>query len=245
VPILVEVCVDSIHDALAAQAGGADRIELNADLHLQGLTPTLDLQTSAAELSIPVITMIRPRTGDFTYQPDELKKMRADIDSVHAHRAAGIAVGLLTSDGRIDVPKCRELFEAAGDLEIVFHRAFDLTPEPHDALEQLIDLGVTRVLTSGQQPTAAAGAPLIASLIEQADGRIEILPGAGIGPDNALQLVRATRADQIHGSFHRKKSHSREMPKLLAEQRYADNKYTFDPERFTKTKEQLSQLPGA
>jgi copper homeostasis protein len=145
--------------------------------------------------------LIRPRPGGFVYGDDPFLTMRRDADLALAHGADGLVFGLLRSDHSIDRPRTSALVAQAGRRQTVFHRAFDLTPDPFAALETLIDLGVTRVLTSGQQPAAPDGADLIRRLIERAAGRIEILPGAGVTPANAAALIARTGATQLHGTF--------------------------------------------
>lgn len=200
--ITLEVCVASAAGASAAEAAGADRIELNGALELGGLTPTRGLVAETlAGVNVPVIAMLRPRGGGFGYAADELRVMRRDQDDLLATGVAGVAFGVLTAAGDVDAPACRELVRACAGREAVFHRAFDEVREPMRALEELIDLGFARVLTSGQAPTAVEGAALIRRLIERAAGRIEVLPGAGVTPANAAGLVRDTGATQVHGSF--------------------------------------------
>jgi copper homeostasis protein len=201
--ILLEVAISTLADAHAAHSGGADRLELSAALELGGLTPslgTLDLIREAAPL--PVIAMLRPRAGGFVYSAAESLTMQRDADLLLAHGAGGLALGFLNGDRTIDLARTREMLRQIGpSRQTVFHRAFDLTPDPFAALESLIDCGVTRILTSGQKPTAVAGADLIGQLIQRARGRIEILPGAGVTPDNAAALIARTAATQLHGSF--------------------------------------------
>jgi copper homeostasis protein len=197
--ILVEICCGSLDDALAAQAGGADRIELNSSLLLGGLTPSLGtLVETKARLTIPVMVMIRPRGGGFCYTDAEFAVMERDAELAAAHGADGLVFGVLHADGAIDVPRTRRLIAIAGDRPVVFHRAFDVTPDPFAALEQLIDLGVARILTSGQEETVYNGADLIRQLIERAAGRIDILPGGGIDRFNLADVLARTGTTQIH-----------------------------------------------
>jgi copper homeostasis protein len=200
--ILLEIPIASVEDALAAQEGGADRLELNAALALGGLTPSLGtLMQIQDAVSLPVMVMIRPRPGGFCYSDADFRVMRSDIDLSLAHDADGIVLGVLTEDGQVDGVRCRQLIGQAGNLPIVFHRAFDVTPDPFVALEQLIDLGVRRVLTSGQQATAYNGAATIAELIHRAAGRIEILPAAGINRFTVADVVARSGCDQVHASL--------------------------------------------
>jgi copper homeostasis protein len=200
--VLIEAAVADLAAARIAFAGGADRLELNSVLELDGLTPSLQTLAAVKEtIPLPVIAMLRPRAGGFVYDEAEFAAMREDGRVLLERGADGLAFGFLTAEGAVDGPRTRELVQHAHPKESVFHRAFDRTSDPFGALETLIDLGVTRILTSGQQRTALDGTDLIRRLIERAAGRIEILPGAGISPENAPSLVARTGATQIHGSF--------------------------------------------
>lgn len=201
--ILVEVCVDTADDAVAAVAAGAARIELNAALALDGLSPSpgLLIETRRA-VRRPLIAMARPRAGDFCYSRAELRALRCDIEFAIDNGADGFAFGVLTEHRRVDTRRCREVLRGldVARSHIVFHRAFDSVPDPAEALEQLIDLGVRRVMTSGGKPTAAAGAGVIAELVRRAAGRIQILPAGGVRPANAGGIIRRTGCDQLHTS---------------------------------------------
>ncbi|MGB0768363.1 MAG: copper homeostasis protein CutC [Phycisphaeraceae bacterium] len=203
----LEVCVASLRDAAIAAKAGAFRIELNSALALGGLTPSTGLVERVVEAVEPTgcatIAMVRPRPGGFAYNADELSVMHRDVALLVERGVAGIALGVLDIDGRIDTEAMKRLIGSIqrGQREVVFHRAFDLTPDPLVAMEQLIDLGVTRILTSGGRPTADHGAPLIRSLVEHAAGRIEILPAGGIRPDNVSDLIATTGCDQVHASL--------------------------------------------
>ena len=200
--MLLEICTASADGCVAAQDGGADRVELNAALDLGGLTPSLGaLLEARAALAIPIIAMIRPRPGGFCYTEGEFRVMQRDLDLVLEHGADGIAFGILHENGRLDVDRCRTLIRQAGAAEVVFHRAFDVVPDPETTLEQLIDLGVRRVLTSGQEANAYNGAANIAQYIEQADGRIEILPGGGVNRFTLDDILARTGCDQVHAAL--------------------------------------------
>ena len=207
--IMLEVCVDSLASAKLAADHGAQRIELNAALELGGLTPSIGLAEQVVDALKPsrcaVIAMARPRPGGFDYDTNDLAVMQQDIDCLLAVGVDGIALGVLQADGSIDKQANRALIEPVlqAGKEAVFHRAFDLTPDPIEAMSTLITLGMTRVLTSGQAPTALQGANMIRKLIEHADGRIEILPGSGITPENAEQLISETDCNQVHASLRR------------------------------------------
>ena len=156
---------------------------------------------SVFPLAIPLIVMIRPRPGGFCYSPRDFAAMQRDVDLALEHDADGIAFGILTEDGRLDEPRCRQLAEQAQGRETVFHRAFDVVPDPAETLEQLIDMGITRVLTSGQEASAYNGAEAIARYVEQAAGRIEILPGGGINRFTLADVLARTGCTQVHASL--------------------------------------------
>ena len=200
--MLLEVCIASVDDALAAKAGGADRLELNAALPLGGLTPSLGTLIEVLQaVPLPVIAMARPRPGGFCYSEADYRTLRRDVDLLLSHGAAGVAFGILHEDGRIDAERCREVVRQVGPREAVFHRAFDVTPDPFAALELLIDLGVRRVLTSGQEESAYNGSALIAALVRWAAGRIEVLPAGGINRFTVADVTARTGCDQIHASL--------------------------------------------
>lgn len=200
--MILEICTASVEDCLAAQEGGADRVELNAALALGGLTPSLGTLIEAkAALSIPIIVMIRPRPGGFRYSRPDFAAMQRDVALALDHDADGIAFGILTEKGTLDERRCKQLIAQAGSREVVFHRAFDVVPDPTDTLERLIDLGVTRVLTSGQEASAYNGAINIARYRAQAEGRIEILPGGGINRFTLADVLTRTGCDQVHASL--------------------------------------------
>lgn len=196
--ILLEICCGSAEDAVEAATGGADRVELCSALFLGGLTPSLGSLTQAKETNLPVIAMNRPRQAGFCYSATEFAVMERDTELLLEHGTDGIVFGILLDDGTIDIRRTRRLRERVGNRQAVFHRAFDVTPDPFRALEELIDLGFTRMLTSGQKNDAPDGAALIRQLIEHAAGRIEVLPGAGITLGNVRAFVAATRCTQVH-----------------------------------------------
>lgn len=200
--ILLEICTASLEDCFAAQEGGVDRVELNSALSLGGLTPSLGLlQETRQALRLPIIVMIRPRPAGFCYSASEFTVMQREVELALAHGAEGIAFGILHEDGTIDQPRCASIIQQAAGREIVFHRAFDVTPDARVALEQLIDLGVTRVLTSGQESSAYNGATRIAEFIKQAAGRIQILPAGGINRFTIADILSRTGCEQVHASL--------------------------------------------
>jgi copper homeostasis protein len=197
--VLVEVCVDSVESAVAAQEGGAGRIELCDDLVEGGTTPSAGtIAACRSRLTIPLFVMIRPRGGDFLYSDLEREVMRHDIADARRLGADGVVFGALRPDGSLDRDALRELVAASQGLGVTFHRAFDVCRDPAAALEELIELGIERVLTSGQQPKAEAGAAAIAGFVRQARGRIAILAGGGVNEENAARLVAATGVREIH-----------------------------------------------
>ncbi|WP_460584980.1 copper homeostasis protein CutC [Hymenobacter arcticus] len=201
---LLEICAGSMQSALAAQAGGAHRIELCQNLAQGGTTPSFGLiKQVLSQLTIPVFVLIRPRPGNFCYNADELAIMVADVAQCRALGCAGVVIGALDEAGRVDLASCRTLIEAAGALQITFHRAFDMGQNQAQALEEIIGLGCHRVLTSGGQASAPAGQAQLAALVRQAAGRIRIMPGAGITPATLPALVRATGAPEFHASAKR------------------------------------------
>lgn len=202
--ILLEIAIESVDDARAAVRGGADRLELCSALDLGGLTPTPATVAAVKRAAkIPVVAMIRPRAGGFCYSDAELAVMEAEVEASVSAGADGLVFGVLLADGRIDVPRMRRLIARCAGRPVVCHRAFDFTPDVRRALAELIDLGVARVLTSGQQSSVAvpAGMATVRELHTLAAGRIEILPGGGVRPDNVAEIVRATGGTQVHGSF--------------------------------------------
>lgn len=199
--VLLEVCVESADAALAAQQGGADRIELCAGLGEGGTTPSAGLLAEVRErLNIGVVTLIRPRRGDFLYGEHDAAVMLRDVLAARAAGADGVAIGALRADGSIDVPLVSRLIAAARPLSVTFHRAIDMCRDPLGAVPLLVDLGVDRVLTSGGAADAHAGIPTIAAMVRAGGGRISIMPGGGIRADNLADIVLATGVREAHFS---------------------------------------------
>ncbi len=198
-PRCLEICIDSPASARAAAAGGADRVELCANLPDGGTTPSLGM-IRAARRAFPgaLMVIVRPRGGDFLYHPDELAAMLDDIRAARDAGADGVVFGCLTTEGAVDRDACARLLDAAGPLDSTFHRAFDMSRDLHEALDAIAALGIRRILTSGAAPDAPAGAATIAALVQQAAGRLSVMPGGGITPDNLADLVRATGAHEVH-----------------------------------------------
>lgn len=198
-PVICEICIDSVAGVRAAEAAGAARVELCADLLEGGITPSRGMIRAARQAGrLGLHVIIRPRGGDFLFDAGEFAVMEADIDTAKAEGANGVVIGLLTADGAIDVARTSELMARARPMAVTFHRAFDMTPDPFAALETLVKLGVERVLTSGQEATVLEGLPLLTELIARANDRIIVMPGGGITPRNVDRIVAAARPREIH-----------------------------------------------
>lgn len=203
-PYQLEVAANSVASAMAAQAGGASRIELCGALELGGITPSVAQIAMAREhLHIPLYVLIRPRGGDFLYTDLECEQMQRDIETCEALGCDGVVLGVLDAEGRIDAARCRSLMNSVGRMGVTFHRAFDLTRDFEQALEDLITLGIERVLTSGGQISAIDGAATLRKLVSQGTGCIQVMPGAGITSGNLAALVQATGAREFHASAKR------------------------------------------
>jgi copper homeostasis protein len=197
--ILLEVCVGSAADVDAAIAAGADRVELCAALELGGLTPSIGLiEVVVARCPLPVIALLRPRAGGFAYDMAEFDTMLADMKRSIEAGVAGFAFGVLDQRGGVDAVRAREIVDRAAPLETVFHRAFDFIADQPAAIDKLIEVGCTRVLTSGGKPTAREGIQSIRRLIDHSAGRLQILPAGGIQAGHVLEIVRGTGCTQIH-----------------------------------------------
>lgn len=201
---LFELCAPSLAAALAADRGGAHRIELCVDLPVGGTTPDDDLLFSVVRaVAIPVHVLVRPRAGDFVFSDQEFALMQREIRTAREAGAAGIATGILLPDGRVDVERTRALVELARPMSVTFHRAFDETRDLCEALEAVIATGADTLLTSGGADDALTGAAAIARLRAQARGRIEIMPGGGVRLANLGELIRRTGVTSLHGSLSR------------------------------------------
>jgi copper homeostasis protein len=199
---ILEITVDTLDRALAAEWGGAHRIELCSDLSSGGLTPSAELMRLAREqLRLPVFAMIRPHAGDFVYSVAEFAEMRRDIGIALQMGMSGVVLGILTADGRVDIERTRQLVELARPVPVTFHRAFDVSADLHRSLEDVIQTGAARILTSGGAPTAVEGRTPLAELVRQARGRIIIVPGAGINGTNVGIVAKATGAWEFHAGL--------------------------------------------
>jgi copper homeostasis protein len=197
--MLIEVCVDTADGLAEALAGGADRIELCSALELGGLTPSPGLIALAAKANVPVYAMIRPRGGNFCFSPADERVMAEDIMAVRQAGLAGVVIGAAKADRTLDLGLLARLAQVADGLGITLHRVFDEVPDQTKALEQAIHLGLERILTSGGAKTAPDGASQLARLIEQANGRIVVMPAAGINASTVAPL-RALPLSEVHGS---------------------------------------------
>lgn len=197
--ILLEMCVDSVESASAAQQGGARRVELCDNLVEGGTTPSAGAIALARQhLAIDLNVIIRPRGGDFCYTGVEFEVMKVDIEQAKQLGANGVVIGLLNPDGSIDAGRAAALVDLARPLSVTFHRAFDMSRDPYQALEELIQLGLDRVLTSGQETSVLEGLDLITDLVKQAAGRIIIMPGGGVTERNIHKIVAQSGVTEIH-----------------------------------------------
>ena len=206
--IVIEVCCGSVDDVVRAAEAGADWVELNSALFVGGLTPSVGaLLESKARVDIPIISMIRPRAGGFCYTDLEFETMLWDTRELAKAGTDGFAVGFLTAEGWLDEERCKIWVEAAGDRELVFHRAFDIMKnEPEELLPWLAELGFKRILTSGREPSAPAGKEMIRRCVEV--GAVQVLAGGGVRAGNVRELIQSTGCRQVHFSCHMKQSDS-------------------------------------
>ena len=197
--MIIEVCAESYEHALKAEKAGADRIELCKDLHLDGLTPDYESAKKTIDsLNIPVFILIRPIEGDFIYSNEEFELMKMDIIKFKEMGCKGIVSGVLNDDNSIDIERTKELVELSRPLEFTFHRAFDLVSDPFEEIENLIEIGVTRILTSGQKHKAIEGLELLEEFKNISKNRILIMPGSGI---SNMNFMKFNSFNEIHGSF--------------------------------------------
>lgn len=200
----IEICAGSVLSCIAAQDGGADRVELCAGMPEGGTTPSSGMIRRSREvLKIGLNVIIRPRGGDFLYSDSEIRQMEYDIYAAQDAGADGLVFGALTENGDVDEKAMTVLMTAAGDLPVTFHRAFDHCRDPYDALEKIICFGCRRILSSGCMPTAVQGSGLLSDLVQKAAGRISIMPGSGVNSQNIADLARKTGAREFHFSARR------------------------------------------
>lgn len=198
--IVAEICIDSVEGVIAARGADAARVELCSALLEGGLTPSYGMAKRAKAVAGPVgvHVMIRPRGGDFLYSDDEFAAMKEDVAAFKELGVDGFVFGLLDANGHIDIGRTAELLTLCRPVTVTFHRAFDMAKDPFSSLDALVDLGIDRLLTSGQAPSVLEGAPLIRQLIERAAGRIVIMPGGDISARNVTRVVEETGAGEIH-----------------------------------------------
>lgn len=200
--MLVEICCDGLEAAMAAVGARADRIELCADLSCGGLTPPHEVLDSAVTLGVPVNVLIRPREGDFVYSDSEIHHILFNVAYCGNVGVNGVVIGALTDDGMVDMPLCKDIVDMARSygLSVTFHRAIDRTVDIMSALDDVLSLGVDRVLTSGGAESAIEGRETIKQMVQRAGDRAVILAGAGVTPENAADLIKFTGVKEIHGS---------------------------------------------
>jgi len=248
-PIILEVCANSVTSALAAQDGGATRVELCANLHVGGTTPSFgEILMARKELHIKLYVLIRPRSGDFLYNDIEYETMLADIRNCVEAGCDGIVTGVLNADGTVDKERCLELVRLAKQwgLGVTFHRAFDMCADLYQALEDVVELGFERILTSGTKSTAMEGASMIAHLLDKAAGRIIIMPGGGISENNVADLVHYTKVTEIHSSARKKGASKMEFKNdhIIMGGDFGGDEYSFDVTDAGRVKAILKKANG-
>jgi len=233
----LEVCANSYASALAAQNGGAQRVEFCDNLAEGGTTPSYaQIALAKKNLSIEVWPIIRPRGGDFLYSELEFELMKEDIKICKSLNCEGVVIGILKEDGTIDKERCAELIRLAQPLQVAFHRAFDMTNDMDQALEDLIALDIKRVLTSGGASSAPLGAERLAQLVKKANGRITIMPGAGINEQNIAELIKQTGATQFHASAKEFVSSKMKFRNTETKMGTIDDEYRYELTSETKVK---------
>jgi copper homeostasis protein len=229
----LEISVESLEAAMAAERGGADRIELCGNLSAGGVTPGADLlRTVRANVHIPIFSMVRPRTGDFVYSSAEYAEMKRSISDAKESGMDGVVLGILTKERRVDIARTRELVELAKPLPVTYHRAFDEADDLRQALEDVIQSGAKRILTSGGAKSAQGGGAVLAELIAAAGERIVVVPGAGISALNIEQIAKRTKAREFHSGL------STAMP-------YGSGEFKKFEEEVRKMAEQIAQISAA
>lgn len=239
----LEICVDSYESLINAQKGGADRIELCSALEIGGLTPTYGLLKQASKLEdIEIFVMIRPRSGDFYYNSKELETIKLDIDAAKDLQLDGIVIGILDQEGRLDIDRLSEIVEYAKPLKVALHRAFDVAKNPEEDIEKLISIGIIRILSSGRESNALAGADFLANLQTTYGNRIEIMPGSGVTSTNLPDLHKITACKTYHMSGKKK---VQSQLKYRSAIKFSDDDYSrniTDEEEVSSAKEMLEGL---
>lgn len=250
----LEICVDSLESLENAIAGGADRIELCSALELGGLTPSYGLMLASRKLldgldpglkRPEIFVMLRPRAGDFIYSDQEYQSLLGDLEVVRSFAFDGVVTGFLTPQGGIDLDRLADFMEHAGDLDVALHRAFDAAKHPQSYMQELIDLGLVRILTSGGAPTALEGADLICELQQEYGDLIEIMPGAGIRASNIRDLHQAVACQSYHGSCRKLRPRQVEDPEYIGRlglDPSCEDLYFADQTEVAKLKTELEKL---
>lgn len=240
---ILEICANSYTSALAAQNGGAHRVELCENMAEGGTTPSYaQIKLCKERLNIQVWPIIRPRGGDFLYSDDEFDLMKEDIKICKILNCDGVVFGILLANGEIDAKRCRELIELAKPMPIAFHRAFDMSIDLEKALEELIELGFIRVLTSGRANNAFEGIETIAKLVKHANGRIEIMPGAGINPSNIASIATKTGSKNFHSSARINVKSKMEFRNQLTKMGNIEDEYQYQQTSAELVKQMVDQL---
>jgi copper homeostasis protein len=246
--LTLEICIDSVESAIAAEQGGAQRVELCDYLNGGGTTPSAGMiEVVRKKINIGLHVLIRPRRGDFLYSDPELEVMKRDIKTCKELGANGVVLGVLTRKGTIDTARMQELIDHCGTLSITFHRAFDMTPDPIKALDDLLELKVHRLLTSGQQQFALQGVELIRELNERAAGKLIIMPGSGVNEENVSEIIARTGVNEVHASA-RKEVNSemvfrKDYPPMSGNKNISEyEQLVADKLKIQKMRESLSQM---
>lgn len=196
---MLEICIDGISSARAAAEGGADRVELCANLPEGGTTPSAGMiRQVRGAFDGGLMVIVRPRGYDFLYSGDEMQVMLHDIRVARDAGADGVVIGCLNADGHVDMERCAKLVSEAAGMDITFHRAFDMSRDLGEAIEDITNLGIRRILTSGGMPAVPEDVPHIAELVAKAEGRVSLMPGGGVTEDNIAEIVRSTGVSEIH-----------------------------------------------
>ncbi|MDB4877809.1 MAG: Copper homeostasis protein cutC [Gemmatimonadetes bacterium] len=215
--VLIEACVDSVESALAAERGGAHRLELCDNLAVGGTTPSAALVAEVQErVGLPIMAMVRPRGGSFVHTAAELDQMRLDLERLKTQGVEGLVIGILAADSQIDAERMREFVRLAGETPVTFHKAFDRVPDQSAGLDTLMSAGVARVLTSGGAPTALAGVDALASLVARGRDRIHVLAGGKVRGENVREIVRASGVREVHARCEGDEAQIRAIAKALA-----------------------------
>jgi copper homeostasis protein len=242
-PVVLEICADSIESAIAAERGGAHRIELCSNLLEGGVTPSFGLISAVRNrIAIDLYVMIRPRGGDFCYDSDEFQAMQQDVLTAKQLGANGVVLGILRENGTVDADRTRDLIDIARPMMVTLHRAFDMSIDLSQALEEVIAIGADRILTSGGEQTAEAGMATIAALVKKAGNRIAIMAGAGIKAANVLNILARTGVGEIHATA-RVPIHSRMQYRNERISMGAINGHEY--ERLVATEKKVSELLAA